>query len=272
MFDFSDQNKIDRNKVDSTTLDRIVSSPSVRDQIGIDFPKGYLDLKQPKPDVLKNLRKVFGEMSKKSFTVKDVYTKEKSKEWTKKILGNVSKEEAIPDPKAPSIKNGLDGDWVTAALYRAYKPKNRVKAILGELKDLNPKDKPNICAASLRVLLELATYIYMKDGKHISVMIADKKARFIEENKKKGINRVWEKDWTPSFQNLLEHIASSEIWADPMERKTLKTFIGKGSTEPFLTELNQFIHNPDYEPSAGHITEIWCKLGKLIFRNILEKA
>ena len=58
---------------------------------------------------------------------------------------------------------------------------------------------------------------------------------------------------------------------DPLERKTLKTFIGKKSNEPFLTELNQFTHNPDYEPGPDAITEIWNKLGKLIFRTILFK-
>lgn len=273
LFDFADQNNLNHEKVDSTTLDRIVTTPFVREQIGISFPQSLLDLEKPKNKVISNLRKIFAAMSKKEFKVGDVYTNTHRKDWIKNILGISDKNKGAEEtPQGAKAKGGpLDGDWITHQLYSAYPIKNRIKSILKELKDLNPKQKPNICATSLRVLLELAVYVFLKEKKKIKAMIDQKKQRVIEENKKRSNKREWDKDWSPNFQRTLDYMATEEnIITDPLERKALKTFIGKKSNEPFLLELNQFIHNPDYEPSPEMVIEIWNKLGKLIFKTILS--
>lgn len=274
LFDFADENNLEHDKVDATTLDRLTGTPFVREQVGINFPEGLLDLTKSKSHVLKNLRKVFTAMSEKDFKVGDVYTSAKSKTWIKEVLG-IDKEKSGIEQKpldAKTKKDIFDGDWITHQLYSAYPKQNRIKAILKELKDLNPKQKPNICGTSLRVLLELAVYVFLKDAGKIKSIITLEKARIATENKKRGGKRVLDKDWSPSFQRTLDYISSNdEIMADPLERKALKTFIGKKSNEPFLTELNQFTHNPDYEPSPDTTTEIWNKLGKLIFKTILFK-
>ena len=120
--------------------------------------------------------------------------------------------------------------------------------------------------------MELAVYVFLKDNSKIKNIINLERARIATENKKRGGKRALDKDWSPSFQRTLDYISSNEdTVTDPLERKALKTFIGKKSNEPFLAELNQFTHNPDYEPSPDTITEIWNKLGKLIFRTILFK-
>lgn len=274
LFDFADENNLKHDKVDATTLDRLTGTPFVREQVGINFPEGLLDLIKSKSHVLKNLRKVFAAMSEKDFKVGDVYTSAKSKTWIKEVLG-IDKEKSGVEQKpldAKTKKDVFDGDWITHQLYSAYPKQNRIKAILKELKDLNPKQKPNICGTSLRVLLELAVYVFLKDAGKIKSIITLEKARIATENKKRGGKRALDKDWSPSFQRTLDYILSNdEIMTDPLERKALKTFIGKKSNEPFLAELNQFTHNPDYEPSPDTITEIWNKLGKLIFKTILFK-
>lgn len=274
LFDFADENNFKHDGVDATTLNRLTGTPFVREQIGINFPDGILDLTKSKGHVTRNLRKVFTEMSNKDFKVADVYTSAKSKGWIKEVLG-IDKEKIEAEQKpltAKEKKDIFDGDWIAHQLYSAYPKQNRVKAILKELKDLNPKQKPNICGTSLRVLLELAVYVFLKDSGKIKNIINLERARIATENKKRGGKRALDKDWSPSFQRTLNYIASNEdIMADPLERKALKTFIGKKSSEPFLAELNQFTHNPDYEPHPDSITEIWNKLGKLIFKVILFK-
>ena len=272
LFDFADENNLKHDKVDATTLDRLTGTPFVREQIGINFPEGLLDLTKLKSHVLKNLRKVFTAMSEKDFKVGDVYTSAKSKTWIKEVIG-IDKDKTLVEQKpydAKAKKDIFDGDWITHQLYSAYPKQNRVKAILKELKDINPKQKPNICGTSLRVLLELAVYVFLKDAGKIKSIITLEKARIATENKKKGGKRALDKDWSPSFQRTLDYMSSNdEIMTDPLERKALKTFICKKSNEPFLAELNQFTHNPDYEPSPDTITEIWNKLGILIFNTIL---
>ncbi len=275
LFDFANENNLKHDSVDATTLERLTSTPFVREQIGIAFPDGLLNLEKTKPQVIKNLRKVFSEMSKDTFKVADVYTSDKSKAWVKNVLGVKEKirNGDVQEGKITKVKGEpLDGNWITNRLYSVYPKQNRVKSILNELKDLYPKTKPNVCASSLRVLLELAVYEFLKDNGWIRHLINQEKAKFNEENKKRKVKKEWEKDWSPNFQRTLYFMATNEsVISDPLERKALKTFIGKKSVEPFLAELNQFAHNPEYEPNEDNVIEIWNKLGKLIFKTILCK-
>lgn len=275
LFDFANENNLKHDGVDATTLERLTANPVVREQMGIAFPDGLLNLEKSKTQVVRNLRKVFTEMSKGAFKVADVYTSDKSKAWIKNVLGvaDKTKNGIGGEEKATKIKGEpLDGDWITNRLYSVYPKQNRVKSILSELKDLNPKAKPNVCASSLRVLLELSVYVFLNDNGWIKHIIDQEKAKFIEDNKKRKNKREWEKDWSPNFQRTLDFMATNEsIITDPLERKALKTFIGKKSVEPFLAELNQFTHNPEYEPTGDNVVEIWKKLGKLVFKTILCK-
>lgn len=274
LLDFAKQNKIDHSKIDLSTLERLVSTESVREQIGISFPNGILNLEKSNEQVIMNLTKVFKEMSQPKFAVEQVYTVDKRKKWIRDVLGILEEKEEKEKQKTISKKGDpLDGDWISARLHSAYVKQDRVKAILGELRDINPKQKPNICASSLRVLLELATYIFLKNRGEIQAIIKEEKEKFKDENRKrtaKGLSlKEWNNEWSPNFQRMLSCISKNDkLMTEPNERTVLQTFITKKSNEPFLTELNLFIHNPDYEPSPESITEIWNKLGKLVFKTI----
>lgn len=274
LIDYADDNKIPHGKIDTTTLDRLLGTPSVRELIGVDFPNGILQIVKSKKQVLGNLNKLFVAMSAKDFKVGDVYTSAKATSWTEDVLGiarkAVKRSEVTKATHATAKPDPLDGDWITNRLYSVYPSKNRVKAILRELKGLKPGAKPNVCATSLRVLLELALYVFLKDKGIIATLIRQEKARIAAKNKKRKTPRVLPTDWAPNFQMTLNYLATHEtVISDPLERRALKTFIGKKSSEPFLTELNQFIHNPSYDPTPQMVIDIWNKLGKPIFKTIL---
>ncbi|MCX6807392.1 MAG: hypothetical protein NTZ80_01095 [Patescibacteria group bacterium] len=277
LFDFANENSLKHECVDATTLERLTANPLVRGSIGITFPNGLLSLEKSKAQVVKNLRKVFTEMSRDAFKVADVYTSGKSQDWIKEVLGVVDKTKNVISEeekgKATKIKGEpLDGDWIKNRLYSVYPKQNRVKSMLNELKDLNPRAKPNVCASSVRVLLELSVYVFLNDNGWIKHIIDQEKAKLIEDNKKRKIKREWEKDWSPNFQRMLDFMATNEsIITESLERKALKLFIGKEGGKPFLAELNQFTHNPGYEPTGDNVVEIWKKLGKLVFKTILCK-
>ncbi len=283
LFDFADKHNLSRDSVDTTTIDRLLSNPFVREQIGISFPDGLLTLELKDSKVVSNLRKIFSEMSKSSFKVSEIYTSDKSKIWIKKVLGlnekiknEVSKSTDDPAHNQVSAKkiteDPLDGDWISDRLYSVYPKENRVKEMLKELKDLNPRLKPNVCAASLRVLLELSVYSFLKDNKWIEHIINLEKAKIAKENQKRKSARKLDPDWSPNFAYMLAFLSNDEtIMPNPDERKAMKVFISKKSVEPFLAELNLFTHNPSYSPKESNVIEIWSKLGKLIFKAILNK-
>lgn len=276
LLDYAEENDIAHERVDSTTLDRILGTPAAREYLGLDFSNGLLNFTTSKNQVIDNIKKLFTAMSASKFTVADVYTSAKTMDWVANVLGikqePSKKQKAKKTSTTASKANPLDGDWITQQLYVVYGNSNRVKAILGELKGINPRQKPNVCSAALRVLLELALYVFLNENGGIKKLIEQEKTRLIEENKKRKTLKEWNRDWAPNFQMTLQYLSNDELLIpDPLERKALKTFIGKKGSEPFLAELNQFIHNPNYEPTPDMVIEIWNKLGKLIFKAILSK-
>lgn len=276
LLDYAKENRVAYDSIDSTTLERLLGNPAVRELLGLDFKDGLLDVVKSRRQVLTNLNKLFAAMSAKEFKVADVYTSAQARAWVANVLG--IKQSPPKPPKPTKSEKGnvkihpLDGGWITPQLFSVYPNQNRVRAILGELKGMSPKQKPNVCATSLRVLLELALYVLLDDNGGIKSLIDQEKARLTKKNKKRAAPKEWNKDWAPSFHSTLNYLSNDEtLVPDPLGRKALKTFIGKRSSEPFLAELNQFIHNPNYEPTPEAVTEVWNKLGKLIFRAILTK-
>lgn len=289
LFDYAEARNISHDEVDSSTLNRLLATKTIRELIGVDFPDYVLNRTVSDSKLLDNIRKVFAAMSHSDFKVSDVYTATKAKDWIEGILGispesdEESKDQGAkkggtepgtrPKPKPKPKARPLEGDWITPALYKAYSLDNRVKAVLGELKSgLKPAAKPNVCATSLRVLLELAVYVFLTEKGHIKTLRAEEKQRRVDDAQKKGKKiKPLEKDWSPSFHKMLTHMASDEsLIPDPLDGKALKVFTGPKGSKPFFAELNQFMHNPSYNPTPDMVIAVWKNLGKLVFKAILE--
>lgn len=273
LIDFSKGNGIEYSGIDSSTLERLTGTPFVREHIGIEFKDGLLDLKKSAIEVIENLGKVFNAMHKDDFKVGDVYTSKKSIAWISKVL-NVKSEDSGKEPTKGKLyhKQGpFDGDWINSALLTAYTKENRVKSLLKELKDLNPSKKVNVCVVSLRVLLELALYDFLREHRLIDEIIIEERTQIERANLKQSRDKKLERDWSPSFHKMLSHVSNNDaIVKDPHERRALQLYISKKSNEPFLTELNSSTHNTEYIPSPSSVMEIWTCFGKLIFKIILQ--
>lgn len=162
-------------------------------------------------------------------------------------------------------KTLLEKDWITDTIYKTYPKQNRIKAILKELKRLKPHDQTNVCAICLRVLLELSTYSYLKDRGHIKKIIKKEKDKIQEKNKKSKTKQYLPKYWSPDFKQMLLYMVEEGIIDDPKDQSAIKTYIDKNSKQPFLKELNNFIHSISYVPSPTDVSDIWRKFGKLLF-------
>ena len=86
IFDFADSNNIDRQNVDISNLERILT-PYGCGVIGISFSDDVLSFDKSKIKVQENIDTVFEKMSKSSFRVKEIYNKEIIKQWFDDIFG-----------------------------------------------------------------------------------------------------------------------------------------------------------------------------------------
>jgi hypothetical protein len=72
--------------VEVTNLERLISTPAVRQELGIDFPKKKLLLTESEQDVLQKLKKVVQRMSAPTFVVSHIYRANQRLEWIKDVL------------------------------------------------------------------------------------------------------------------------------------------------------------------------------------------
>ena len=57
LYDFADENNIDRKNVDSTSVERLISTPHVCDVIGISFSNSQIDIIKRKTEIVKNRKR-----------------------------------------------------------------------------------------------------------------------------------------------------------------------------------------------------------------------
>ena len=184
---------------------------------------------------------------------------------TKKTEGSKTTKQHKNDKPKTSTKP----DWITNNEYLEYKGAERVKKMLQEMKNLEPKYNENILLVSLRVLLESALYHKLMDKGHIENMVTNYK-NFVKANntKQRRDNKpitLLQKNWSPSFREMLKYILddSNKVIQDPQSRDALEKIV-RGETN-FVEDLNIFIHNVRYTPTKGDSEKIWCKFGRFLF-------
>lgn len=262
----------DHKKFNITTLYRIVESSVGKNFLGYDINENGDVIPYIHPaEFLKGLKRIVSDVASEKVNSRSLRKVNDIERYLSKIekkdrpnLTKVIKKKlkvgglVLSQPVKPK-KTKLQTDWVTSDNYLLYTKQNRIKEILNELKSLKPEESPNTCAISLRVLLELSTYAFLEDKGEIKKMVA------AEKNKRKKAKQNLPNDWTPTFKQMLQHLIDNNYVSSPQLRKSFLIYIRKDSTQPFLTELDQFVHNLHYKPTATDIRNIWRTFGLSLF-------
>jgi hypothetical protein len=86
VLEFLEAKGIDTSGIEATNLERLLTTPGVRQELGIDFPNKKLLLIEPEEDVLQKLEKVVERMSARDFGVGQIYKVDQRLEWIKDVL------------------------------------------------------------------------------------------------------------------------------------------------------------------------------------------
>ncbi|MEW5908021.1 MAG: hypothetical protein AB1643_02480 [Patescibacteria group bacterium] len=263
----------DHKKFNITTFYRIVESSVGKKFLGYDLnEKGDVIPYIHPAEFLKGLKRIVSDVALEKVNSRLI---SKTIEIEKKYLDKIEKKDrpnlarvvkkklkvggqVLTQPTKPK-KTKLQTDWITSDNYLLYPKQNRIKEILNELKSMKPEDSPNTCAISLRVLLELSTYAFLENKGEIKKMVT------AEKKKRKKAKQNLPNDWTPTFKQMLQHLMSSGYITDPQLRRSFSLHINKNSTQPFLVELDQFVHNLHYKPTATDVRNIWRTFGLPLF-------
>ncbi len=248
-------------KVPITTLKRLLDSTAVRERLGISTnEKGIAFSKYPADENHKWLSRVIDDLAArpKKITARTLNKTDQMLTY----LDSFSAHE-MPNPKR-SLREPAPVEPVRSAAQPAPPKRKggqaRLKAwslrdlkivptnarlidILRELQSLPIEKYSNTHAVMLRVLLELATDLYVSNH-HVAV---PKDIRGKESSLKARVGAV------ATHLRREEKLTQAELTATQKTMASDRFFS--------LATLNQFIHNPHMVPSPSDVTALWKTLG-----------
>jgi hypothetical protein len=250
-----------RGQYPVSTLERALTTPHVREQLGIEFVAGQVMTAYPKPEVLKGLTKLVDEIGSGKVKVADFMSKEDRTAYVDKF-----KDQELPDPttrtdvqalldEAPEKKTRRKPDSkdrrhsaartkLIPADFSVSIAVSRINDIYLELKrKLKLSDVPNAAAVLLRVFVELSMDDCITRN---TVPVPFKDKNF--QNKMTAVCDFMEKNAVMTSKQLI-----------PV-RETLKD--PHNITLP--TNLNAYVHNPDMVPTGTDLKAIWDRLAPFI--------
>ena len=264
LYDFADKNNIDRKDVDSTSIQRLISTSHVCDTIGISFSENILNEVKPKTEVVKNLKKVFAKMSEKEFNVRNIDIKKQREEWIDKIIGSTTSAKPQPKntpqtattaPKTNKAQKSTDRNNLIPKDCNLVISMPKINNIFLELKnDLvldGRRGTPNAIGVLFRVFFETSINHYIKMKKitfsHNGPKIKDK------------INKT------------ADHMSKNGI-ANKIQLKSIrKTAVSGNSSILSIEHFHDFVHSGNIGPEPEDLKIKWDNLQEffeILWKNI----
>lgn len=260
-----DQAELIAGKFPLTTLDRLISTPSVRQSIGFEIEKGKLLTELPAEEALKPLKRIVLDLAEKRVNV----TKLKSKEQQNEYIGNLKSSDrpnlgkksgspvAVegmtekdfaaklgPPAKKPGTKKPSPRIHVVPKGCRFRMSVPKIAGIFEELRTLQLSKHVHAIAVLLRVFLEMSVDEYLTKTAHISLTFKNPKSGHVGDKKLKD-----------KVSEAINHMVAGGADA--------KDFLGvtKGLTDPThpfsIDTLHAYIHNRFFTPVDTHLTAAW---------------
>jgi len=248
-----------------STLDRLLSTPSVRTAIGFDTDGGKLLTELPADEALKPLKRMVLDLAEKKINVTKLKSKDQQNAYIEGLKSadkpNLAKKSGAKlavetmTERDFSVKPSSGGKKAragrtaprTTVVPRTCKlkiPTQKIVGIYEELRSLQLSKHKHAIAVLLRVFLELSVDEYL-------TKVAGVKLTYV--NQKSG--HVGDKNLKTKVQETVADLLS--------KGSTAKDFLGvtKGLSDanhPFAIDtLHAYIHNRYFTPVDTHLTAAW---------------
>lgn len=246
-----------RKEIPTSTLKRLIESPTVREKLGLEIQKRVLYLVGKESSVAKALMHIVDELRTGRVNVGDVYDAKKRAAYARDLpLNLVVKPTMKPgegvsaaaagasgSPKAPTpikrarVRRKRD-HLIPSDCILSISP-GRIRDIETELRKMSLEDHTNGVSVLFRVFLELSLDEYNK--KHVPTVTEDATLR---------------KKMDAALKDLLAKQQLTKQQAEPVRRMLREdSFL-----EPSITLFNQYVHSPYTFPAAGDLRAHWDSL------------
>ena len=258
----ADLSEAERGAVDAnfpiTTLDRIISNPTVRQRLGVQIVDGEFYFTYPWKEVVKGLKRVVVDLATKKINVTAVKSKDQQicyidglprsalpagpKLTSPQSLNSIMTTKATPPaPPPPPPPKPLDRKTLLPKSFAVAIVNQKASQLYWELRSLNIEKFPIAGAVTLRSFVESAVAIYFEKHSlspcHTSGRNAGK------------------------LLTLAERVGAAVTHLDGQLTKQQQTAVraaltGKDSVIS-ISRLNEYVHNPDVFPSKNDLIASW---------------
>lgn len=259
-----DQKNMIEGKFPLSTLDRLLSTPSVRSAIGFDISGGKLQTELPAEEALKPLKRIILDLAEKEVTVTHLKSKDQQNTYIGRLKSadrpNLSKRSG----KAIAVEGLTEKDFTvksTTPLRRARGgrvaprhtivprscklniPTAKIEGIYKELQHLQLKYVHAI-GVLMRVFLEMSVDDYLENKAGSSLTFKDPNS-----------NRMLDKRLKEKVKETIDHMVANGT----PERDLKGVWIAVNDPiNPFsIDTLHAYIHNRFFTPTDSHLVTGW---------------
>jgi hypothetical protein len=255
-----------------TTLDRLLSTPAVREKIGVDISDSKLKTDLPPAEAIKPLRKIVLDLANETVNVSDLKSRDQQVDYVSKLskdLPNLKKRSGVMKP----VDSWEDKDFKTALPKPTPKPRPLVRKtliprdcyltvsnakiaeIVKELRRLPLAEYPHSISVLFRVFLETSVDHYL----------AAARIPLQETIRTPGGTKTKDKSLKSKVQEAI-----SELVKNGVPRRDFDG-VSKGindSNHPLYVEsLHNYVHNRFYSPTERDLKVAWDNT-QLFFESI----
>ena len=254
----------EQRRVAPTTLTRILTTPDVREKVGLENAKGILKSVGDPEQVAKALAHIVTEVSERRLTVNDVKSKQQRIEFAEALpedlvvartlaRGHGIPLKDIPTPTAETPPTTTTEAPEESQQHREPRPREhliphdctlsitnpRIQSIARELRRLRVNSSPNTVGVLLRVFIELSV-----DES------ADRESIPIARN-----DRLRNK-----LQRVSKHLVDSSRLSEEQARLVRRAAQTDSFLSPSITVMNDWVHNQHESPEANVLRTYWDNL------------
>ena len=244
-----------------STLDRLLSTPDVRTEIGLSIKDGKLLTTLPADEAIKPLRRIVLDLAEKRVNVTQLKKKDQQVAYVKKLDANARPDLSKKGPERPVLEieasdfskpvkqtknrrklDPSDRKTVVPKGCNLVIPDNRFAQIFRELRTLKLDDAPNAIAVLTRVFLELSVEQYMTKN-DIPLVTLVPGRQDIEKSLKKKV------------EETVAHMKSNGAAARDLQPVVRALSVKHSPLNMDL--LNAYVHNRHAAPSPGELRAAW---------------
>lgn len=266
-----DQKKVIEGRFPITTLDRLLSTPSVRSKIGFEIKDDKLLTSLPPDEAIKPLRRIVLDLAEKTVNVTKLKLKPQQidyishiapadrpnlskKTTTKRPVEGFSEQDFAGTPKKTKKAKAPSKTPRTTAIPKSCRlniTNPKIEEIYNELRALQLSKHPHAIAVLLRVLLETSVDHYLTKAT-ISLTFPTPGGTKYKPLKKK-------------VDETITHMVANG--ADKKEFKGITSALSNDN-HPFSPELlHAYVHNRFFSPTERDLTTAWDN-GQPLFERI----